>query len=99
MFFLGALYLQEVLGFDPLQVGLAFLPVSVVDRRACRSSSRRGSSLRFGARATLIPGLVLIAAGLAWFAHAPVDGRYAQDVLPASCCCWASAPGSASRRS
>ena len=27
MFFLGALYLQRVLGYDALEIGLAFLPV------------------------------------------------------------------------
>ena len=81
-FFLGALYLQEVQGFDPVQVGLAFLPVSVSIGGMSLFVSPRLIT-RIGARATLIPGLVLIAAGLAWFAHAPVDGRYAQDVLPA----------------
>jgi fucose permease len=38
--------------------------------------------MRFGAKATLLPGLVLIVAGLALFARAPVDGSYAVDVLP-----------------
>ena len=41
MFFLGALYLQRVLGYDALEVGLAFLPVALGDRGACRSASRR----------------------------------------------------------
>jgi fucose permease len=39
-------------------------------------------AMRFGARATLLPGLVLIAAGLALFTRAPVDGSYLTDVLP-----------------
>jgi MFS family permease len=38
--------------------------------------------MRYGARATLLPGLVLIVAGLALFARAPVDGSYVVDVLP-----------------
>ena len=42
MFFLGALYLQRVLGYDALEVGLAFLPVALADRRRCRSASRPG---------------------------------------------------------
>ena len=39
MFFLGALYLQRVLGYDALEVGLAFLPVDGRDRRRSRSAS------------------------------------------------------------
>ena len=38
---------------------------------------------RFGPRAILLPGLALIAAGLAWFTRAPIDGSYLVDVLPA----------------
>jgi EmrB/QacA subfamily drug resistance transporter len=81
MFFLGALYLQRVLGYDALETGLAFLPVTlVIGTLSLRYSERL--IMRFGARATLIPGLALIAAGLALFARAPVDGSYVVDVLP-----------------
>jgi len=38
--------------------------------------------MRFGARPTLIPGLVLIGAGLLLFARVPVDGNYWVDALP-----------------
>ena len=41
-----------------------------------------GLVMRFGARATLLPGLVLIVVGLALFARAPVDAAYVVDVLP-----------------
>jgi EmrB/QacA subfamily drug resistance transporter len=80
-FFLGSLYLQRVLGYDALQIGLAFLPTTVVMGLL---SVRYSEPLitRFGARATLIPGLVLTAAALALFTQAPVDGSYAQHVLP-----------------
>jgi EmrB/QacA subfamily drug resistance transporter len=81
LFFLGALYLQRVLGYDPIQLGLAFLPVSVImGVLSVRYSERLVT--RFGARATLVPGLVLIMAGLALFARAPVHGHYLTDVLP-----------------
>ncbi len=81
MFFLGALYLQRVLGFDPLEVGLAFLPVSLgIGVMSLGVSGRL--ILRFGGRATLIPGLALIVAGLALFARTPVDGNYWVDVFP-----------------
>jgi EmrB/QacA subfamily drug resistance transporter len=83
MFFLGVLYLQRVLGYDALQTGLAFLPTTVVmGTLSVRYSERM--IMRFGARTTLLPGLVLIAAGLALFARAPVDGKYLIDVLPST---------------
>jgi EmrB/QacA subfamily drug resistance transporter len=82
MFFLGSLYLQEVLGYDALQIGLAFLPVTVVmGTLSIRYTERLAT--RFGARATMLPGLLLIAASLALLATAPVHGHYVTDVLPA----------------
>jgi sugar phosphate permease len=81
MFFLGALYLRRVLDYDALEIGLAFLPVTI----AMGSMSIRYSEpliTRFGARATLPPGLGLIAAGLALFARTPVHANYLLDVLP-----------------
>jgi EmrB/QacA subfamily drug resistance transporter len=81
MFFLGALYLQRVLGFDAMEVGLAFLPVTVIIGTLSLGFSAR-LNLRFGARATLLPGLALIGAGLLLFARAPVDGSYLSDILP-----------------
>jgi fucose permease len=81
MFFLGALYLQRVLGYDALQIGFAFLPATIVMGVLSLRYSER-LVMRFGARTTLIPGLVLVAVGLALFARAPVDGSYARDVLP-----------------
>ena len=81
MFFMGALYLQRVLGYDALHIGLAFLPATIVMGILSLRYSER-LIMRFGARATLLPGMVLIAAGLALFTQAPVDGSYARDVLP-----------------
>jgi EmrB/QacA subfamily drug resistance transporter len=81
MFFLGVLYVQSVLGFDALHTGLAFLPTSLVmGTLSVRYSARLID--RFGARAVLLPGLALIAAGLALFARVPVEGGYLVDVLP-----------------
>ncbi|OLE36352.1 MAG: MFS transporter [Actinobacteria bacterium 13_1_20CM_3_68_9] len=81
MFFLGALYLQRVLGYDALEVGLAFLPVTVIIGTLSLGFSAR-LNMRFGARTTLLPGLVLIGSGLLLFARTPVDGSYLSDVLP-----------------
>jgi len=62
MFFLGALYLQRILGYDPLEVGLAFLPSTIVMGTISLRYTERLIT-RFGARATLLPGIVSIAAG------------------------------------
>ncbi|MFL5905754.1 MAG: DHA2 family efflux MFS transporter permease subunit [Solirubrobacteraceae bacterium] len=81
MFFLGALYLQRVLGYDALEVGLAFLPVTLVIGTLSLGFSERLNT-RFGPKATLLPSLVLIAGGLVLFARAPVGGDYVTDLLP-----------------
>jgi EmrB/QacA subfamily drug resistance transporter len=81
MFFLGSLYLRRVLGYSPLQIGLAFLPVAVVMGTLSVRYTERLSA-RFGARKTLVAGLALIAAALFLFAQAPVGGDYALHVLP-----------------
>jgi EmrB/QacA subfamily drug resistance transporter len=82
MFFLGVLYLQRVLGYDALETGLAFLPVSTLIGILSLGFSARLSE-RFGATAVLVPGLALLAIGLVAFARVPVDGSYLADVLPA----------------
>jgi EmrB/QacA subfamily drug resistance transporter len=82
MFFLGALYLQRVLGYDSLDVGLAFLPMTFT--MAAMSLGLAGRlMLRYGPRAMLIVSLSCAVAGLALLARVPVDGRYLTDVLPA----------------
>jgi predicted MFS family arabinose efflux permease len=81
MFFLGALYLRRILGYSPLEIGLAFLPVAVVmGALSVRYTDRLAG--RFGARAVLIAGLVLIAGALVLFAQAPIHGGYAIHDLP-----------------
>jgi predicted MFS family arabinose efflux permease len=81
MFFLGALYLQQILGYDPLQVGLAFLPATLVMGTLSLGFSEK-LIMRFGPRAMLIPGMVLVGTALLLFARTPVDGVYLADVLP-----------------
>jgi EmrB/QacA subfamily drug resistance transporter len=80
-FFLSALYLQLVLGYSPLEVGLAFLPANLIMAALSLGLSAK-LVMRFGIRATLATGLLLAAAGLALFARAPVDGAFIFDVLP-----------------
>jgi EmrB/QacA subfamily drug resistance transporter len=81
MFFLGALYLQRILGYDALQTGLAFLPVTILmGTLSVRYTDRL--VMRFGARMMVLSGLVLFAAGLALFTQAPVEGSYVYHVFP-----------------
>ncbi len=82
IFFLGSLYLQRVRGYDALEIGLAFLPTTLVMGTLSLRYSER-LVMRFGARRTLLPGLILIAAGLLLFTRVPAHGGdYASDVLP-----------------
>ncbi len=81
MFFLGALYLQRILGYDALQTGLAFLPVTILmGTLSIRYTDRL--VMRFGARTMVLAGLVLFMAGLALFTRASVDGNYMVHILP-----------------
>jgi EmrB/QacA subfamily drug resistance transporter len=80
-FFISALYLQLVLAYTPLQVGLAFLPSNLIMGAFSLGLSAR-MVMRFGIKAPLAAGLLLAAAGLALFALAPVDGTFVAHVLP-----------------
>jgi EmrB/QacA subfamily drug resistance transporter len=80
-FFLSALYLQLVLGYSPLEVGLAFLPGTVVWGLASILLSDR-LVMRYGIKAPLIGGLAFFVVGMLLFARAPVDGNFVVDVLP-----------------
>ncbi|MFF8092632.1 MFS transporter [Streptomyces sp. NPDC016675] len=79
--FIGALYLQRVLGYGELATGTAFLPAPVAIGVLMLGFSARTVG-RFGAYRVLMAGLVLIVAGLALLSRAPVDGSYVPDVLP-----------------
>ena len=81
MFFLGALYLQRVLDYSALEVGLAFLPTTIVMGTLSLGFSEK-LIMRFGPRKTLIPGVCLTVVALLLFARTPVDGNYLTDLLP-----------------
>jgi MFS family permease len=83
MFFLGALYLQRILGYSPLEVGLAFLPSTVV--MGTMSLKLSGPlAMRYGPKAILLVSLVSIGVGLLLFALTPLDATYATQVMPAT---------------
>jgi EmrB/QacA subfamily drug resistance transporter len=82
-FFLSALYLQLILGYSPLEVGLAYLPSTVIWGASSLLLSDR-LVMRFGIKVPLVAGLSLMVAGLLLFARVPVDGNVLVDVLPGS---------------
>ena len=81
IFFLGALYLELVLGYEPLEVGLAFLPGSLLMGVLSLGFTDK-LNMRFGPRSVLIAGLGLLLVAMLLFARTPVDGTYLVDVFP-----------------
>jgi EmrB/QacA subfamily drug resistance transporter len=81
MFFLGALYLQGILGYSPLEVGLAFLPSCVVMGTLSLGYAEK-LIMGIGPKAALISGLIVAGVGLLLWARTPVDGTWVVDVLP-----------------
>ncbi len=81
MFFVVTLYLQQVLGYSPLEAGLAWLALSL----AALATSMGGAQIvtRIGPRLPLTTGLAVFAVGIWLLSRAPVDGSYASDLLPA----------------
>ena len=81
MFFLGALEMQRVLGYDAIDVGLAFLPVALGIAALSLGFAAR-LIMRFGAKPTLVAGTALAAVALLLFRSAPVHAQYLPDLLP-----------------
>jgi EmrB/QacA subfamily drug resistance transporter len=82
-FFLTALYLQFVLGYSPLKVGLAFLPSSLIMGSFSLGLSAK-LVMRFGIKPPMVAGMLFMAAGLLLYARLPVDGSFVLDILPGS---------------
>jgi EmrB/QacA subfamily drug resistance transporter len=78
--FFATLYLQQVLDYSPLAVGLGFAPVTLIVVAVSPVAGRLIA--RFGARRLLITGGLLVAAGMAWLARLPAVGSYFVDVMP-----------------
>jgi EmrB/QacA subfamily drug resistance transporter len=81
IFFLGALYVRRVLHYDALQIGLAFVPTTVLMGTLSVRYTEKFVT-RFGARSTVRAGIVLIGVAVLWFSRAPEHGSYVVDVLP-----------------
>ena len=80
-FFLSALYMQLVLGFTPMQVGIAFIPANLIMAVFSLGLSAR-LVMRFGVRLPLGVGLLFACAGLALFARVPLNGTLVGDIVP-----------------
>jgi EmrB/QacA subfamily drug resistance transporter len=81
MFFMGSLYLERVLGYGALQIGLAFLPGTIIMGILSLGYSGR-LVMRFGAQSVMVPAFALILGALVWFSRAPVGAHYVTDILP-----------------
>ena len=85
MWYFVSLYLQQVLGYSPIEAGVAFLPmpltIAAVTQAATRLTSRKGPG------PVLATGMALIGAGMLLFARVPPDGAYAADVLAPALLC------------
>ena len=81
MFFLGALYLQGIQGYSPIEVGLAYLPVALLIGTVSMWVADK-LIIRFGARTVLIAGLSSVLGGLLLFTRVPLEATYVTDVLP-----------------
>jgi EmrB/QacA subfamily drug resistance transporter len=82
-FFFSALYMQLVLEYTPMEVGLAYLPATVVWGASSLLLSDR-LVMRFGIKVPLLTGIGLTTLGLLLLARVPVDGDWAVDLLPAT---------------
>ena len=80
MFFFLTLYMQNVLGYSPLQTGSSYLPLTVgVGISAGISTQLIG---RIGTRPVIVAGALITAGGLYYLSRIPVDGSYLTDLLP-----------------
>ena len=71
MFFLGVLYLQRVLGYDAVEIGFAFLPVSLGIGALSLGPLAAARACGSGRATVLLAGLTSLAAGLALFSQRP----------------------------
>ena len=80
MFFFLTLYMQTVLGYSPIQTGVAYLPLTggfIIVASICSQLFAR-----IGTKPVVVVGMVISAAGLYWLSRVPVDGSYVSDILP-----------------
>lgn len=79
MFFFISLYMQQVLGYEPLKAGVSYLPLALAIIVSAGAASQL--TTRVGFKPVLVTGLLFVAAGLVWFAQVSVGGAFASDIL------------------
>jgi len=80
VFFFLTLYMQNVLGYSPIQTGAAYLPVTVAVGISAGVAPRLMA--RIGARPVSVGGTLVAAAGVYYLSRIPVEGDYVADLLP-----------------
>jgi EmrB/QacA subfamily drug resistance transporter len=85
MWYFISLYLQQVLGYSPIEAGVAFLPMPITIAAVTQAATRLTG--RYGPGPVLAVGMALIATGMLLFARIPADGGYASDVLAPALLC------------
>ncbi|HMS61527.1 MAG TPA: DHA2 family efflux MFS transporter permease subunit [Solirubrobacteraceae bacterium] len=79
MFFFVSLYMQQVLGWDALKSGLAYLPLAITIILAAGIASVLVTKIGF--KPVVITGLLSVAAGLFLFSRISADGSFGGDIL------------------
>jgi len=74
-------YLQQTLGFTPVETGLAFLPMSFAIMFTATMATARLMP-RFGHKPLIVPGMAAAAVAMAWLAQVDADSSYGTHVLP-----------------
>jgi EmrB/QacA subfamily drug resistance transporter len=82
VFFFGALYLERVLGYDPVRTGVAFLPLTLAMAIMSLGVTSRLLA-RFGPMKLLVPGMTAAVIGLLWLSRSGVHANYFVAILPA----------------
>jgi EmrB/QacA subfamily drug resistance transporter len=80
MFLMLTLYMQQVLGYSPLQTGIAYL--AVAGTAIVWSAVAAQLVTRVGVKPVLVFGMAMLTAGLVYFTQISVDGSYLGDLLP-----------------
>src|SRR5438034_5079045 len=79
-FFVLTLYVQDVLGYSAIKTGVTF--VATAGTAVVAAGVAQALTTRFGPKPIIAIGLVLLTAAMVWYAHIPVHGSFASDLLP-----------------
>jgi EmrB/QacA subfamily drug resistance transporter len=80
MFFFLTLYMQNVLGYSPIQTGAAYFPVTAGAGTAAGLTPPLLT--RTGTRPVIVAGSLIAAGGVYYLSRIPVGGSYLTDLLP-----------------